>query len=1085
MRKRWLATLLTIVLAAVLAAGLLPGAVQAAEPDLPDWYFLFAIFKSVDTDGVDKNDGSTHFKYTMTRDEVDFARDNAKTFQDYMNSLGVINAHVDVVEINTTVTELQKSVASDTASGTNGSFLGSAQAAPVLRSNGVNLDKYDHVTCIVSLDASMGYLAITGSEFENGAGHACMNFKSRDYLQQTGYLKKHDPSQDLTYLESAYAHELLHFMERLDKKWGKEFDLHKIWNTYYSGKETQCYTDLILNRFTRNANYGTGVEPAAWQFPPRVLRTTSELVIPSGVTAIGEWAFYGMTNLKSVTIPGSVSSIGYAAFSYCDSLENVTISSGVTGIGGYAFYDCGSLTEICIPASVTDIGDAAFWNTGLTDVRYGGTQAQWNAIRFNKYNSALTNANIRYNSAGSGGTSSPGGAQDLPEWRFLIAVFKNVDADCVDSSGAAGHTTYSMTQEEVDIARENYERFVKYMNNVGVMSAHVDYLEIDTAVTQLQEYESGPYLSAALAAPILKANGVDLDQYDHITCVASLNITTGYLGVTGAEFENGTGAACINFRNLDYARRQFRPKVTDYPMGTFVHEYLHFMERMGKKWGSEFDLHTIRENLYTPTSDDWCTCYTDVILNRVKGTGETGTGVFPIAWQFPPRLLRTAAEITLPAGVTGIGDNAFRGLTNLKKVTLPSGVTSIGKSAFSNCGSLESVTVPTSVTGIGDYAFYGCGSLKTVNIPNGVTGIGRSVFYNCGSLESVTVPGSVTGIGDYAFYGCGSLKTVNIPNGVTGIGYCAFYECGSLESVSIPGNVTSIGGYAFSKCGSLKTVTIPNSVTSIGEYAFRGCGSLKTVNISGGVTRIDKWTFGECEKLTEIYLPSSVTEIGYAAFWKVGLTDVYYSGTQAQWKAIRFDEFNSALTGAAIHCGDAPVSNTPSFSDVPNSAWYANAVTWAVDNSVTEGTGNNQFSPDRICTRAEIITFLWRAYGKPEPSSTKNPFTDVKATDWFYKAVLWAVEQGIATGTSALNPNAPCTRQDSVTFQYRAAGKPAVTGGSSFTDVPSNAYYADAVNWTVKQGITTGTGSNQFSPGKTCSRAEIVTFLFRDSNIRA
>ena len=1062
MRKRWLAMLLTVALAAVLAAGLLPGTVQAAEPDLPDWYFLFAIFKNVDADGVDKNDVSTHFKYTMTRDEVDFAKDNANTFQDYMNSLGVINAHVEVVEISTTVRELQRSTASDTASGTNGSFLGSEQAAPILRANGVNLDKYDHVTCIVDLDASMGYLAITGSEFENGTGHACMNFKSQAYLQQMGYLKKHDPSKDLTYLESAYAHELLHFMERLDKKWGKEFDLHKIWNTYYSGKETQCYTDLILNQFKKNASYGTGVDPIAWRYTPRVLRTTRELVIPNGVTAIGDYAFWKLDKLEKVTIPNSVTSIGKWAFAYCGSLKSVTIPagvtsieyctfyqcgslesvaipSGVTSIGEHAFRECGSLSSVSIPKSVTTIESVAFYGTNLKDVHYAGTQAQWNAIRIGDYNTALTKASIHYNSAGTGGAPSQGGSKDLPEWYFLIAVFKNVNADCADSSGKAMHTTYSMTQEEVDIARENYENFVKYMNNVGVMSAHVDFLVIDTTVTELQEYESGSYLSAALAAPILKANGVDVDRYDHITCVVSLNITTGYLGVTGSAFENGTGAACVNFRNQDYARRQFRPKVADYPMGTFVHEYLHFMERMGKKWGSEFDLHTIRDTLYKPTSDDWYTCYTDVVLNRVNGAGAAGTGVFPIAWKFPPRLLRTSAEITLPAGVTGIGDNAFRGLTNLKKVTLPSGVTSIGKSAF----------------------------------------------YNCGSLESVTIPSSVTSIGDYVFYGCGSLKSMTIPNGVTSIGYAAFYECGALESVSIPGGVTSIGGYAFSKCGSLKTVTIPNSVTSIGEYAFRGCGSLKTVNISGGVASIDKWAFGECEKLTEIYLPSSVTDIGYAAFWKAGLTDVYYSGTQAQWNAIRFDEFNAALTGASIHYGGTSVSNPHSFSDVPNGAWYANAVNWAVDNNVTNGTGNNQFSPERICTRAEIIAFLWRAYGEPEPSSaTRNPFTDVKAADWFYKAMLWAVERGIATGSGAFNPNAPCTRQDSVTFQYRAAGKPAVSGRNSFTDVASDAYYADAVVWAVAQGVTTGTGNNQFSPSKTCTRAEIVTFLFRDPNIR-
>lgn len=169
------------------------------------------------------------------------------------------------------------------------------------------------------------------------------------------------------------------------------------------------------------------------------------------------------------------------------------------------------------------------------------------------------------------------------------------------------------------------------------------------------------------------------------------------------------------------------------------------------------------------------------------------------------------------------------------------------------------------------------------------------------------------------------------------------------------------------------------------------------------------------------------------------------------------------------------------FRDVAKSAYYYDAVEWAVDKGVTEGTGNGYFSPDRACTRAEIVTFLYRAAGCPVPVSEENPFTDVAAGSYCYDAVLWAVEQGITQGTSAttFSPSATCTRAQAVTFLYRYFASPATSAALPFTDVAGSAYYANAVRWAVAGVITQGTGKNTFSPYKTCTRAEIVTFLYR------
>ena len=170
----------------------------------------------------------------------------------------------------------------------------------------------------------------------------------------------------------------------------------------------------------------------------------------------------------------------------------------------------------------------------------------------------------------------------------------------------------------------------------------------------------------------------------------------------------------------------------------------------------------------------------------------------------------------------------------------------------------------------------------------------------------------------------------------------------------------------------------------------------------------------------------------------------------------------------------------PSFADVPGGAYYADAVDWAVKQGITSGTSASTFGPDASCTRSQMVTFLWRANGSPKATGT-NPFTDVDVDDYYYDAVLWAAEQGITSGTSSttFSPDAVLTRGQTVTFLWRASKAPVVSG-SSFSDVAPDAYYADAVSWAVSESITAGTGNNNFSPDAPCTRAQIVTFMYRD-----
>ena len=191
------------------------------------------------------------------------------------------------------------------------------------------------------------------------------------------------------------------------------------------------------------------------------------------------------------------------------------------------------------------------------------------------------------------------------------------------------------------------------------------------------------------------------------------------------------------------------------------------------------------------------------------------------------------------------------------------------------------------------------------------------------------------------------------------------------------------------------------------------------------------------------------------------------------------EDFSETLSGVVT----ITVGQMNPFKDVKESDYFYDAVMWAVEEEITTGTSATTFSPDQVCTRGQVVTFLWRAAGEPTPKTTVNPFTDVKKDDFYYKAVLWAYEKGITTGITAttFGPNQAITRSQAVTFLYRYNNEPAVTGTNSFVDVSSTAYYDDAVTWAVKNGITNGMSATKFAPNDGCTRAQIVTFLYRDA----
>ena len=487
------------------------------------------------------------------------------------------------------------------------------------------------------------------------------------------------------------------------------------------------------------------------------------------------------------------------------------------------------------------------------------------------------------------------------------------------------------------------------------------------------------------------------------------------------------------------------------------------------------------------------------------------------------------AEITLPDKLESIYGWAFTSCKSLTQVEIPESVKYLGGSVFSGCTSLTSVGLPDSLLRIGsglfdntpiyddpsnwedgvmyldnylicsdrnavsgsravrggtrlmaNGAFAQNKELTEVVIPDSVVSIGADAFNGCSSLERVVLPAGLTEIGADSFRECVSLKEVNIPDGIKTIGDAAFLRCGSLSDIAIPYGVTRIGSHAFGSCSGIKEFDIPGSVTEIGHRAFYGCSSLLNVSVPNGVSSIGYGTFNNCSSLRTVTIGGTVTTVFSEAFNNCpSLEKVIFKGTKKEWDKIKIEQFNDPLLEA-----DKSFVGFCDFSDVNKKDFFALAVLWAVDMDITKGTSGTRFSPALPCTRGQVVTFLWRAAGEPEPKTATNKFKDVKKSDYFYKAVLWAVENGVTKGMTdtSFSPALPCTRGQVVTFLWRAAGKPGVKGAKNpFSDVKNGDYFYEATLWAVTNGVTKGTTGKTFSPGASCTRGQVVTFLWRNS----
>ena len=762
-----------------------------------------------------------------------------------------------------------------------------------------------------------------------------------------------------------------------------------------------------------------------------ISRAEAANVIASG--SCGDSVKWTLDSDGVLTIRGSGKMHNYSDYSYSsynrvpwysqrESIHSVVIEQAVTSIGDYAFSGCSRLTSITIPNGVTSIGDYAFYRC-----------------------SSLTSITI------------PEGVTSIGYRAF---------------SGCSRLTSITLPDSVTSIRDEVFS---------GCSS--LTSITIPEGVTSIGDYAfSGCSRLTSITIPEGVASIGDNAFY----------VCSGLKSVT-----IGEGVTSIGYWAFGYCTSLTSITLPD-------------------------SVTSIRDKVF------YC-CSSLTSITIPEGVTSIGTDAFSDC--------SSLTSITLPDSVTSIWNRAFYHCSSLTSITLPDSVTSIRDEVFYGCGSLASIAIPNSVTSIGNKAFY-CTSLTSITIPKSVTSIGDKAFYGCRSLTSITIPEGVTSIRDEVFSDCRSLTSITIPKSVTSIGDNAFDFCNSLKVVAFLGEKPSINSRAFA--GVAADAYYPESLDS--DSSWEKSGALSGY---GGMLNWKPWyTLGDnlfCEHVLEdTVVPPTCTwgytlhkcacgysyrtdfEPGSGHDWgepvyewaddhsaitatRVCKRDPDHTETEngvvtsAVTKEATYDAegeitYTATFTNAAFATQSAVVKTprlehptpTPAenpFADIHESAYYHDPVLWAVANNVTNGTSDSTFSPDEGCTRAQVVTFLWRVAGKPEPASSKNPFTDVAETAYYYKAVLWAVEQGITNGMTAdtFSPDETCTRAQIVTFLWRYEEQPAPAGSSNpFADVKPSAYFGSAVLWAVERGITNGTSATTFDPEDTCTRAQVVTFLYRD-----
>ena len=549
----------------------------------------------------------------------------------------------------------------------------------------------------------------------------------------------------------------------------------------------------------------------------------TSVVIESGITSVGDYAFYSYSGLTSIEIPNSVTSIGDNAFFSCSGLTSIEIPNSVTSVGDWAFADCTGLTSIEIPNSVTRIGEHTFvYCDGLTSivVKEGNTvydsRNNCNAVIETATNTLVT---------GCKNTIIPDGITSIGNYAFSgcdgLTSIEIPNSVTSIGDGAFGDCEGLTSIEIPNSVTSIGDRAFAYCDSLTS-------IVIPNSVTSIGDFAFDDCDGLTSIEIPNSVTSIGDCAFQHCSSLESITISENVTSIGSGAFYYCSSLTSITIPN----------SVTS--IGEYAFNGCSSLTSVTSLIPFE-NLFAIDSNVFKDVDKNACTLYVPAGAKETYAA-TSGWNEFTNIVELVNPACGDNATWSLVDGVLTIsGTGAMYDYTTdspapwdsqkseITSVVIEDGITSLGNYAFRGCSNLASASIPVSTTRLGMYLFADCPALKGITIPKNVKSVGNCVFENCSGLASITIPNGITTIGYNAFYGCTSLASVTLPKSITTIGTSAFRGCTSLAKITLPDAVTSIGISAFRGCTKLTTITIPAGVTSIGDYAFYGCSGFTSV----------------------------------------------------------------------------------------------------------------------------------------------------------------------------------------------------------------------------------------------------------------